>query len=291
MSNHNVSSLGWAFGGSAAPSAPPSGISSNRYASGSNQNSGNVITDRSTTRIHAAPGGNSSLSLAFDPTPVQPSVLKAAPVAAAAPASFSSEPVFGTRGAANSSNRYANGSNQNSGNVITDRSTTRIHAAPGGNSSLSLAFDPKPVAAKAAPVVAGPVVVAASSSEPVFGARTAANSANRYANGSNQNCGNVITDRSTTRIHAPPGGWSQISFGSEPAVAAKPAPLMEVIVSSNNNIARAAPVAQKTVPVTASVSSNSYASGSNQNCNNFITDRSTTRVAAPPGGRSSFTLG
>ena len=35
----------------------------------------------------------------------------------------------------------------------------------------------------------------------------------RYANGSNQNVGNVITDRSSTRIHAPPGGHSSITFG------------------------------------------------------------------------------
>jgi len=38
-------------------------------------------------------------------------------------------------------------------------------------------------------------------------------------------------------------------------------------------------------------SSNSFANGSNQNCGNMITDRRSTRVAAPPGGHSSFTLG
>jgi len=38
-------------------------------------------------------------------------------------------------------------------------------------------------------------------------------SANAYANGSNQNCGNVLTDRRTTRVSAPPGGHSSISFG------------------------------------------------------------------------------
>ena len=39
-------------------------------------------------------------------------------------------------------------------------------------------------------------------------------SSNAYATGSNQNAGNFITDRPTTRVHAPPGGRSQISFGS-----------------------------------------------------------------------------
>lgn len=38
-------------------------------------------------------------------------------------------------------------------------------------------------------------------------------------------------------------------------------------------------------------SSNVYASGANQNSGNFISDRPTSRVLAPPGGFSSFTLG
>ena len=44
-------------------------------------------------------------------------------------------------------------------------------------------------------------------------ARTSsATSANVFANGNNQNCGNFITDRSTTRVRAPPGGHSSITF-------------------------------------------------------------------------------
>lgn len=38
-------------------------------------------------------------------------------------------------------------------------------------------------------------------------------SSNQYACGSNQNSGNVLTDRRITRIHAPPGGVSSIRFG------------------------------------------------------------------------------
>jgi len=37
--------------------------------------------------------------------------------------------------------------------------------------------------------------------------------------------------------------------------------------------------------------SNAYASGSNQNVGNYLTDRPTSRVLAPPGGASSFKLG
>merc|ERR1719224_414231 len=37
-------------------------------------------------------------------------------------------------------------------------------------------------------------------------------------------------------------------------------------------------------------SSNTFARGANQNCGNVISDVPTTRVVAPPGGRSSFSL-
>merc|ERR1712194_258968 len=38
-------------------------------------------------------------------------------------------------------------------------------------------------------------------------------SSNVYANGRNQNAGNVLTDRSTTRVIRPPGGASTIQLG------------------------------------------------------------------------------
>merc|ERR1740138_1291967 len=81
-------------------------------------------------------------------------------------------------------------------------------------------------------------------------------SSNAYANGANQNCGNVMTGRSSTRIHAPPGGGSQISFGGYGDAA--------------NNLGGAS----------GAISSNAYANGANQNCGNFMTGRSSTRLHA-----------
>eukprot|EP01029_Cantina_marsupialis_P023364 TRINITY_DN580_c0_g1_i1.p1 TRINITY_DN580_c0_g1~~TRINITY_DN580_c0_g1_i1.p1 ORF type:complete len:202 (-),score=51.30 TRINITY_DN580_c0_g1_i1:201-806(-) len=200
-----------------------------------------------------------------------------------------------------SSNKFANGANQNCGNVITDRSTTRIHAPPGGRSQISFGGYEEPVAPKrraepkpapVAPKAAAPAPVAHTA--PSTAMPRSGVSSNKFANGANQNCGNVITDRSTTRIHAPPGGRSQISFGGyEEPVAPKrraepkPAPVAP-------KAAAPAPVAH-TAPSTAmprsGVSSNKFANGANQNCGNVITERSSTRLHAPPGGRSSFTLG
>lgn len=45
------------------------------------------------------------------------------------------------------------------------------------------------------------------------GATSGRLSSNSYATGSNQNAGNVLTERRITRIHAPPGGKSSITFG------------------------------------------------------------------------------
>ena len=65
---------------------------------------------------------------------------------------------------------------------------------PGGKSSICLGLDGK----EAAPV-----------------------SSNAFACGNNQNCGNVLTNRPTTLLHAPPGGRSTIRLGHDPAEAAE----------------------------------------------------------------------
>ena len=121
------------------------------------------------------------------------------------------------------------------------------------------------------------------------------------------NVDNFMTERPSTRVRAPPGGASSISFGGgEPAPApvrrapaARPqaaapaakreepaAPAPKAVLRDVNTPAAAAAPAGK-----ARVSSNAYATGSNQNCGNVITDRPTTRLHAPPGGKSSFSLG
>merc|ERR1712216_217973 len=118
---------------------------------------GNFITDRPSTGLHAPPGGHSSICLGESVDESQP-VRKI------------------------SSNAFAQGADQNCGNVITDRSTTRLHAPPGGHSSVSFGADSHDVLESQAKQTT---------------------SSNAFAQGANQNCGNVITDRSSTRLHAP----------------------------------------------------------------------------------------
>ena len=223
---------------------------------------------RSSTRVSQQPGGGSSLGYLFGGS---------APVKAKVNSS---------------SNNFASGSNQNAGNVITGRSTTRIHAPPGGRSQICLTGG---YGDSSAPKAAARSVGTAgmrSTAAPV----QRGTSSNHFASGSNQNAGNVITNRSSTRIHAPPGGRSQISFGGGSFSDSKPAQQYNkrstgrtLTETSRTNVRASAPApVQKT---TRGTSSNRFATGSNQNAGNVITDRSSTRIHAPPGGRSSITFG
>jgi hypothetical protein len=86
-------------------------------------------------------------------------------------------------------------------------------------------------------------------------------SSNRFATGSNQNQGNWITDRSSTRLHQAPGGTSSISLGDD----------------------RSSPEV--------GVSMSRFAKSSNPNAGLGITERSSTKVRHAPGGNSSLCLG
>ena len=87
-----------------------------------------------------------------------------------------------------SANAFANGSNQNSGNMMTGRSSTRRIAAPGGNSSLSLGWG-------------GALVLV--TQDAVLSGLPSTNTNKNYSNASslshnyNQNVGNRIRDNVT----------------------------------------------------------------------------------------------
>ena len=119
-----------------------------------------------------------------------------------------------------------------------------------------------------------------------------------------QNCGNFITDRTTSRVMKPPGGGSSISFGDAApagqyeaprARRCGPPPTSQISFGGYEE----EPVQQQAPgPVTHGMrsnahsnSSNAYANGNNQNVGNFITDRPTIRQLKPPGGGSSISFG
>lgn len=94
-----------------------------------------------------------------------------------------------------------------------------------------------------------------------------------------------------------PGGTSSIQLGWEdsPKKTDKP----KEVVDSNAEANAEANVTSTTKDVKvdanvsgskSAVSSNAFASGSAQNVGNFLTDRPTSKVTQPPGGKSSFSL-
>jgi len=167
-----------------------------------------VNTPSAAPRFSQAPGGNAAIKLGPSDTQADDVPAVRGPVGGETTLSLGgSYPDDMLQKATNvlkdgaSSNRFANGANQNSGNVITDRPTTRLHFAPGGASTICLGSDDGDKATN------------------VLKERA---SANRFANGANQNCGNVITDRPTTRLHFAPGGASTICLGNDdPDIPAK----------------------------------------------------------------------
>eukprot|EP01060_Flectonema_neradi_P031173 TRINITY_DN4660_c0_g1_i1.p1 TRINITY_DN4660_c0_g1~~TRINITY_DN4660_c0_g1_i1.p1 ORF type:complete len:124 (+),score=27.10 TRINITY_DN4660_c0_g1_i1:67-438(+) len=115
----------------------------------------------------------------------------------------------------------------NRNQYLGNRSSTRVHAAPGGNSSFSLGWSEpeqavqRPAAPVQVPVQAPAVEEAKENFQPaplnvpaeqVKATGAIKQSSNAWASNQSQNCGNVLSERPTTRIHAPPGGKSSICF-------------------------------------------------------------------------------
>jgi len=176
-----------------------------------------------------------------------------------------------------SSNMFANGANQNCGNVITDRSSTRIHHAPGGASSICLgdsssydtfggdkARKQQPSSIPAQPIPAQHV-------EPTQTSNVRLTAQQQYA----------------ADLKAQIDAKNAIK-GQESGARQRGGRLDS---ASNENMNRANLPAQTFNKDAVTTSSNKFACGANQNAGNVITDRSSTRIHAAPGGNSSLVLG
>jgi hypothetical protein len=132
--------------------------------------------------------------------------------------------------------------------------------------------------------------------EAPFGQRAQRQSANAYAQGSNQNCGNMLTEVPTTRVCAPPGGHSSIQLGGDDAI---PQPRATPRGSSDSHPRDVTPRRSSVASGSGEAfgntpkrtSSNAFARGNNPNSGNMLTERPTSRVSAPPGGKSSIAFG
>ncbi|KAL6878523.1 hypothetical protein ACP4OV_012693 [Aristida adscensionis] len=104
------------------------------------------------SRGGSAGGGQSSLGYLFGSGPEapapKPAAAPAAPAAPAASAAAAEKPAAAKAdvakqipaGIGSQTNNYHRADGQNTGNFLTDRPSTKVHAAPGGGSSLGYLF-------------------------------------------------------------------------------------------------------------------------------------------------------
>ncbi len=196
--------------------------SSNAYANGANQNCGNVITDRSSTRLHAPPGGHSSLNLSWG-----------GGGGGGGGAGYGSG--YGSQGGGGYGGQgggggyggghggghgygghgggYGDGAQQHYGSSGSAPSSSRSNSGYRAGAAIVGGGGYGNDYRRSAEPTHGPGHGYGGGQGAPFGARVQQQSSNAYANGSNQNCGNVLTDRSSTRLHAPPGGHSSFRLG------------------------------------------------------------------------------
>lgn len=216
-------------------------------------NVGNQIGTRPSTRVHGPPGGATSISLGWgvpEPAPVRVSTVRApgagavaaaAPAAPAAPAAApygggsmiasaaasvaASAPFATSAAAAPAVDPYRPAPAiavraDSRDNVLFGAAAPAYGAAKPAAAAAAAAAAASVVAPPAAAVAPPRMAVTAASAAPVGAAPApvylggaGAVSSSSYASGANQNCGNVLTDRRTTRVLSAPGGRTSLVLG------------------------------------------------------------------------------
>mmetsp|Transcript_23743 Transcript_23743/g.64603 ORF Transcript_23743/g.64603 Transcript_23743/m.64603 type:complete len:408 (-) Transcript_23743:238-1461(-) len=282
----------------------PQRSTSNAYASGANQNSGNVMSDVASTRVSKPPGGASSVNMSWGDQRRGGGSPEMGP-----PQTYAGADGYGQGPSDQASTARSPG-------AMRERDWPRGQASPRSGDDRCEAWggpsDPQDGGrgsqfSRGSPHGAGPP--RGGQGDQVFGTRTRPSS-NSYANGCDQNCGNVMTDVPTTRVLRPPGGSSAMSLSWEDKPLASPQqdrfaanPQQDRFAANQEMRGQGPPQevqrdAQRGARDSAAifgqrprVSSNTFASGADQNCGNVISDTPTTRVSRPPGGTSSLRLG
>ncbi|KAG2487643.1 hypothetical protein HYH03_013781 [Edaphochlamys debaryana] len=291
------------------------GVNNNNYSRpGGQQNVGNFITDRPSSHVMAPPGGHSTIQLGGYNEPEPNAYQSPAPPYQHAPAPYATNPQgYGEdmRGGSQSNNYSRPGGQQNVGNFITDRPSSRVLAPPGGGSQIAFGEYnmPPPTAPRDSPYVA---------SAPPYG--TTGQPTSYGTSSGPQGPGGMYGAPPPAQHHAPPpaqqtGGYGYgvpshgmpgpglPAAGMPPSMAQPAGPPYGTMPPGMAGIPQAAGYIdpQTGRPVTAGSKSaaaaqgaqaNNYSRpGGQQNVGNFLTDRPSSRVLAPPGGRSQISFG
>ena len=279
-------------------------MSSNAYANGANQNCGNVITDRSTTRLHAPPGGKSSFSLAWDSGPDE-----------------GPKENRGNRGATGSGYAYMKQQElyqqpnmqqqqqpwqQNQGQfpprsqnaLMQHGDPSQLNATSRNRSNHStLSFGDYSEARPQQQQQRGYVATARSRNQEVGGR----NGGVPPGSAAFQAPESLATYQARQQEIRNPGAYQPSGEDGQqqmhqqqrqqPPYQQQQQQQMVSHQQQRQQYGGHGDLTFGAKPHGVARGSNSYANGANQNCGNVITDRSTTRIHAPPGGKSSFQLG
>eukprot|EP01024_Parvocaulis_polyphysoides_P065206 TRINITY_DN75_c2_g1_i1.p1 TRINITY_DN75_c2_g1~~TRINITY_DN75_c2_g1_i1.p1 ORF type:complete len:316 (-),score=28.05 TRINITY_DN75_c2_g1_i1:357-1217(-) len=102
---------------------------------------------------------------------------------------------------------------------------------------------------------------------------------NNYHRPQGQNVDNFLTDRNSSRVLAPPGGGSNFSINQD-----------NLSSTSQMMAAQQSQYVTNSIAMNAGGSANNYHRPDGQNVGNFISDRPSSKVLAPPGGGSNFSI-
>eukprot|EP00927_Polykrikos_kofoidii_P011685 TRINITY_DN14990_c0_g1_i1.p1 TRINITY_DN14990_c0_g1~~TRINITY_DN14990_c0_g1_i1.p1 ORF type:complete len:616 (+),score=103.08 TRINITY_DN14990_c0_g1_i1:87-1850(+) len=170
--------------------------------------------------VRTAPGGKSTVCLGTDNSAEAYEKVPSAVVGCGGADSLAA----GERTVRPSSNGYAQGSQQNSGNFITDRPTTAVRCAPGGTSTLCLGTDGlttggntettrSPTAVRCTPGGKSSVCLG---TDPATTISEAASASQSISNVPSQRASAGERERASVQVRCAPGGTSTVVLGTEP---------------------------------------------------------------------------
>lgn len=248
---------------------------SNSYANGANQNCGNVITDRPTSRVLAPPGGGSSFSLGWN-TSENPRSL-----GNANNSRKENQPLEIYRHVQNeqTNTRYARGCGVRNTSTIsfgdykdTFTSDQMPHNTQGQNQQSRMLHGQKYQQECHSKHVQ-------STTRYEGGRGNRSNSSTLSFGDYKDTFPNDLRPRNVNGSTGCEAESNKQDYGSSGSATFQQASHQQF---QTGNFTFGGRVAK---------GSNGYANGANQNVGNYITDRPTSRVLAPPGGLSSFSLG
>ena len=195
-------------------------MSSNSFANGNEQNVGNVLTNRRTTRTVAPPGGQSSITFGDEGlTSANEVATRVKSPSAAKLRENAGSGIFGEGRRGDAHDDRLDGLEEDMATLIiatrTDikammlpdlRSLCRAHSLSPAGSRETL------VERVCEAIESGAIIVAV----PEKRASGISRLDNNYGRVEGQNVGNFLTDRKTSRVLREPGGGSSFIFGGEP---------------------------------------------------------------------------